>query len=150
MNKILKKIVNAILIILIAILSLYALLRITNKVEIYKVETGSMEDNIHTGDYILILKQNDYKKGDIVTYKANGFHITHRIIKESEDTVITKGDANNIEDKEISKDEIIGKVIISGGIINFVINYKYVLVSIILVLYVITVYFEKKEKKKRK
>lgn len=147
MVKIIKKIINIVLIILIAFLSLYVLLRITNKVEIYKVETGSMEDKIFTGDYILILKQSDYEVNDIVTYKSNGFHITHRIIKENGNKVITKGDANNIEDKEISKNEVIGKVIISGGILNFVINYKYILVSIILIIYLVTVFYEKKKKK---
>ena len=55
MAKIAKIIFNVILIIIIILLVIYALLRFTNKVDIYKVETGSMETNIHPGDYIMIL-----------------------------------------------------------------------------------------------
>ena len=152
MNKIIKKTINIILIIIIIFLSIYALLRVTNKVEIYKVETGSMEDNIHAGDYILILKKSNYKKGDVVTYTANGYYVTHRIVKENDDKVITKGDANNKEDEEISKKEIIGKVIFNGGVLNFVIKFKYVLVLLLLSIYLFTYYFDscKNEKNKRK
>ena len=124
MNKIIKIIINIILIILIGLLVLYAILRFTNKIEIYRVQTGSMEDGIHVGDYILISKRSDYKVGDVVTYKINGYHITHRIVKENGNNVITKGDANNVEDKEISKDSILGKVIYKSGFLNFIVNYK--------------------------
>ena len=122
MNKIIKKIVNIILIILIVLISIFAVLKIANKVEIYKVQTGSMEDNIHTGDYILLLKKSDYNVGDIVTFKVKDYHVTHRIIKENGDKIITKGDANNKEDEEISKKDIIGKVVFSGGLLNFIIE----------------------------
>lgn len=149
MNKIIKKIINIFLVILIIFLALYAILRATNKVEIYKVETGSMEDNIHSGDYILILKQGDYKKGDIVTFTKDGYYITHRIIEENDDKVITKGDANNKEDEEISKSEIVGKVILNGGLLNFIVNFKYFLVFILLSIYLLTYYFDKEKKEEK-
>ena len=127
-NKIIKIIFNVILIIVIVLLVIYALLRFTNKIDIYRVETGSMEKNIHAGDYILVLKDSDYKENDVVTYEIDGYHVTHRIIKIDGDIVTTKGDANNVEDKEISKSMIIGKVMMIGGILNFIINYKYLLI----------------------
>ena len=34
----------------------------------YRVETGSMEDGIRVGDYILITKQDTYEVGDVVTF----------------------------------------------------------------------------------
>ena len=148
MSKVLKIIVNSILVIIIILLGIYAFLRIINKVDIYKVQTGSMEDGIHAGDYILIIKQDNYKIDDVVTYKKDGYNITHRIVKESGDKVITKGDANNTEDEEISKDSIIGKVYFKGGILNFVVNFKYALVSLFLGVYLLTYYFDKSNKEK--
>ena len=147
MIKVLKKIVDVILIIIIVVLALYFILRVDNKIRIYNVMTGSMEDNIHAGDYILILKQDDYKVGDIVTFGKNGYFITHRIVKRDGNTITTKGDANNTEDANIDKSEIIGKVILIGGILNIIINYKFGLVGMILALYLITYYFDDKKEK---
>ena len=98
---------------------------ITNKTIIYEVETGSMEDGIHAGDYILVLKKKEYKLGDVVTYKIDGGFITHRIVEKNGDVIITKGDANNIEDEEITVDNIVGKVVYIGGLLNVAINFKY-------------------------
>lgn len=147
LNKLLKITINVILIIMIILLCIYALLRFTNKIEILKVETGSMRDNINVGDYILICKKSNYKVDDIVTYESNGYYITHRIIEIDEDKIITKGDANNVEDSEITKEDIIGKVIVKGGFLNFLIRYKYILIGIFLIIYLITCLFDKKEKK---
>ena len=105
-----------------------------------------MENDIHAGDYILIVKQNDYKIGDIITFeKADGF-ITHRIVKKNGDMITTKGDANNVEDEEINKSLIVGKVIMSGGIINIVINYKYALIGFLLSIYLFSCYFSDDKK----
>lgn len=147
MNKKIKLITNILLIITIIILSIYVLLKITNVVDIYKVQTGSMEDGIHVGDYIIVLKHGEYKENDIVTFKKDNILITHRIVKDYGDRVVTKGDANNTEDEGISKDSIVGKVIFKGGILNFIINFKYVLVCLLLSLYLISYYFDKNNKK---
>ena len=105
--------------------------------------TGSMEDNIHAGDYILILKKDNYRVGDIVTFSKEGYYITHRIIKMEGNKVTTKGDANNVEDATINESSIIGKVILIGGILNIVINYKFAIVGILLSIYLLTCYFDK-------
>lgn len=150
MVKIINKILNVILIAVIVLLVGYFLLRVTNQIKIYSVKTGSMEDNIHAGDYILILKKSDYKVGDIVTYQENDYFITHRIVKKNGDKIITKGDANNSEDGEINADSVIGKVILVGGFLNFLVNYKYALVGTLLTIYLITYYYEKYEEDKIK
>ena len=147
MNKYFKIISNVIFIIIVVILLGYFTLRLMNKVEIYNVSTGSMESKIHAGDYILILKKSNYKVGEVVTYSKNNYFITHRIVKINDEKIITKGDANNIEDEEIDRSEIIGKVVISGGILNFIINYKYLLVSFFLTLYLISCYINKEKNK---
>ena len=150
MIKIFKFIANLLLMVVIAALSAYFLLRVTNKIEIYNVKTGSMEAKIHVGDYILIYKKSDYNVGDVVTYTSNNGFITHRIIKKDGDKVVTKGDANNTEDETISAKIIVGKVVMSGGILNIVIKYKYVLSGIVLSLYLFSCYFESSKDDKLK
>jgi len=149
MAKIYKIFVNTLFILLIVVLGTYVFLRFINKVEIYSVKTGSMEDNIHVGDYILIFKKNDYNVGDVVTYRKDNYYITHRVIKKENNSFITKGDANNTDDGKINKKDIIGKVILSGGILNIVITYKFALVAIFIALYLISCYFEKDEEKEK-
>ena len=144
MAKIVKVISDIIFVLLICFLCLYFALRFMGIAEIYKVQTGSMEDGIHAGDYILIYKKNLYNIGDVVTYKKDNYHVTHRIIKKSGNKIVTKGDANNIEDDEINTSSIIGKVIYSGGYLNFVIDYKYAIASVLLALYLFSCYFSKK------
>ena len=149
MNKVPKLIFDIIFIILIIFLALYFILRFTGTAEIYKVQTGSMEDGIHAGDYILIYKKDNYNIGDVVTYKKDNYHVTHRIVKKNGNKIITKGDANNVEDEGITAKSIVGKVIYSGGFLNFLINYKYALASALLALYLLSCYFTKKEEKNK-
>ena len=150
MAKIFKLIINIIFIIIIALLLTYLLLRTTDKIEIYRVKTGSMEEKIHVGDYIMIYQKSNYNVGEIVTYTSNDGFITHRIIKKEGNKIITKGDANNTEDREILASTIVGKTILIGGILNIVINYKYVIVCVLISLYLFSCYFKKKEKDKNK
>ena len=147
MSKILKVVSNTLLIVLIVILSIYLVLKFTDKIGIYRVITGSMEYGIHRGDYIVVVKTKNYKEGDVVTYVQNGYYITHRIIKMNDNSVITKGDANNVEDGEIDKSDIIGKYIYKSIIINIILDYKYILISGVLVLFIISCFVEKKKQK---
>ena len=95
MNKIFKILFDIIFIIAIVVLGVYFAFRIMGIAQIYKVKTGSMEDGIHAGDYILVYKKNKYNIGDVVTYKKSNYYITHRIVKKNGNKIITKGDANN-------------------------------------------------------
>lgn len=78
-----------------------------------KVVTGSMAPTIQVGETIVIKKSFNYEVGDIITYKSfDGNIITHRIIDIDNDLYYTKGDFNNVEDKEpIKLGQIYGKVI---------------------------------------
>lgn len=148
MSKILKNIVNVLLVLTIVLLVVYLVLRATDKIIIYKVETGSMEDKIHAGDYILLCRRSNYQVGDVVTYRVNEFFVTHRIVKIDNGKVITKGDANNLEDDEFDIDQIEGKAIYYGGLLNFVIKFKFVLVAFLIGLYLLSCYFgDEKDKK---
>ena len=73
-----------------------------------------MYPTLQKGDIILIKKNNDYKKGDIITYDyESDYLVTHRIIEKNTNFFITKGDNNNSEDDNfIQLDNIKGKVIL--------------------------------------
>lgn len=144
-SKVLKIFSDVIFVLSIIFLVVYFILRFMGIAEIFLVKTGSMEDGIHAGDYILIYKKDNYNIGDIVTYEKDGYHVTHRIIKKNGNKIVTKGDANNIEDDEIDVKSIVGKVIYSGGYLNFVIDYKYAIASVLLALYLFSCYFSKKD-----
>ena len=131
MSKFFKVLSNGILILTIIVLSLYFVLRIANVIRIYSVETGSMEDKIHAGDYILLFRKKDYYVGDVVTYKLKNYFITHRIVR-------------------IENEKVEGKVIYWGGILNFVINYKFAIIAFLIGMYLLSCYFEDNKEKVNK
>lgn len=77
------------------------------------VVSGSMEDTISIGDFIVIREQDEYAEGDIITFADwSGSYTTHRIIAVSGDNYITKGDANNAEDPGgVPRSAVVGKVV---------------------------------------
>ena len=150
MSKVFKIIMDILLIILIIALSGYIILRTIGIVSIYKVETGSMEDGIHAGDYILIYSKKDYKLGDVVTYKKDNYFITHRIVRIVDDKVITKGDANNANDAAIDISSIVGLVIYSGGLLNILIDFKFTIAGLLIGLYLLSSYFESRKEEENK
>ena len=86
---------------------------------VYRVGSGSMEPYLHLNDFVLIKKKDNYELDDIVTYKSNQIYVTHRIVKISDSQIITKGDANNIDDAPITKELVIGKLIYKFKTLGF-------------------------------
>ncbi len=140
MTKVFKKTFDLLFILIIVVLAGYFILRSCKVIEVYNVKTGSMEEDIHIGDYILIMNKKDYEIGDIITFKRDDYLVTHRVIKKTNNSFVTKGDANNEEDGPITLNQIVGKVIIAGGFLNIIIKYKYALASIFISLYLISCY----------
>lgn len=88
------------------------------------VVSGSMADTINVDDVVIIKEENEYHVGDIISYASGAYSVTHRIVEENETGFVTKGDANNAEDGELVKKEMIyGRVqyIIprAGAVIGF-------------------------------
>jgi len=82
------------------------------------ITSGSMWPALKRGDLVLIKgvsAKNEIKVGDIIVYRNQiGFTI-HRVIEMREDTVITKGDANNVADSPVRYEEIVGKALSFGN-----------------------------------
>lgn len=78
------------------------------------ITSGSMWPALKTGDLVLIKGvkgKEDMKIGDIIVYRNEKGFTIHRVIKLNDETVITKGDANNISDAPVKYGEIIGKTV---------------------------------------
>lgn len=139
--KILNKIVDVVLNILILIVFLFLLVAIYNFFQLnimkkqyinyfgysyFEILSGSMEDEIQVGDYVFVKITKDVEEKDIISFVDNEDVITHRIVKIDEDEIITKGDNNNATDEPINKNQVIGKVVYIGKsygkFLNVVIN----------------------------
>lgn len=77
----------------------------------FEVATGSMSPTIEVGDVVITKITKDVNKNDVIVYKDGESIITHRLIEKNEEEIITRGDANNSEDKPIKENMIIGQVI---------------------------------------
>ena len=77
----------------------------------FEVLSGSMRDEINIGDIVIIKLGSGYDVGDVITYKSNNNFITHRIMEIRENKIITKGDANNVVDEPIYRNQVVGKVV---------------------------------------
>ena len=133
-KSVLKKIANVLLtvvIILLAVVIAFTIfVRITGNTptlfgySILRVSTGSMEPELIVGDVILTKEVDDVYSlavGDVITYKGTigeyaDMLITHQIVKapyEENGTtyVVTKGIANEIEDKPVPVDRITSKLV---------------------------------------
>lgn len=159
--KIIKNIIINLIIVLLGIIAIIAIwtsiqLNVQNKeyvnifgYSVFSTETGSMSPTMEKGDIVIVKIGAQVNEKDIITYKNDNAFITHRIIKIDGDSIIAKGDNNNIQDEPITKDAIIGKVIF---IVNNVEVWKKVFsdinviipVVITVILFVILVSYKEK------
>jgi len=98
---------------------------------IFQVASGSMVPEYKIGDIIVVQKvdSSTLNIGDNITYMGkyydlSGLIITHKIVDiDKQDDgyhFITKGIANEIEDPEITEDDIYGKVVYKTVLFSFV------------------------------
>ena len=149
-------------IILVALLLIIVLINLLSAIDItvfgfrtYKIGSGSMEPELKVNDLIVVKEFKDYEAGDIVTFDYNGYKVTHRIVSITDSEVITKGDANNTNDKPIKKEDIVGKVIYNFTVINYI-NYllskplTWLLILVILLLIIAATTYMKQQERNEK
>ena len=118
-------------IVLIALLLVVSVFPITGNYKLMIVQSGSMEPTIKMGSVVMVKPTQDYKTGDIISFgkysriKAPTTHRIHDIrVVDSQPRYITKGDANNAPDQEeITKREIIGKVLFSVPYLGYAVDF---------------------------
>lgn len=103
---------------------------------IFQIQSGSMIPEIDINEIVILWKYKDYKEKDIITYNVNNsYFVTHRIVKETEEGYVTKGDFNNTEDKQIvKKDQIQGKVIFHSKLLGKIYEFRYYIIAILIFL----------------
>lgn len=79
----------------------------------YTVLSGSMEPAIQTGSLIYVYDTNDYTEGDIITFVEEGETVTHRIVDETEQGFITKGERQAPDPWRIDAHQIQGEHFVS-------------------------------------
>ena len=75
------------------------------------VLSGSMEPEFSKGDLIIVKETDDFDLNDIVVFESGNSLVVHRVVGMGKEEVVTKGDANNVEDEPITKDAVLGKVL---------------------------------------
>lgn len=75
------------------------------------VLSGSMEPTLSVGDLLIIRQQAHYETDDIVVYQSGTVPVVHRIVEISDESVTTRGDANNVDDESFPVEAIKGEVV---------------------------------------
>lgn len=102
------------------------------KLRLYGVASQSMYPTLKKGDLILVKRQNNYKKGGIITFSnpigiKKSDTVTHRIVdikKEKGHTIYkTMGDANNGPDGwKVGENNIVGITTYSLPLLGYIIS----------------------------
>lgn len=86
------------------------------------VLSGSMEPALSVGDLLIVVAYDDYAVGDIVVFQDGKSSITHRIVSIDGDNLVTRGEANNVDDAPISGEQVKGKVVLAIPFVGYIAN----------------------------
>lgn len=140
-------------------------LNVPGSLKLLSVQSGSMEPSIPRGSVILIKPEQEYKIGNVITFKDKhnpNFLVTHRIVEvenlESGKLYVTKGDANEDADRmRIASNVVQGKVFWALPFLGYAVSFARTQMGLILLIVIPTtliIYSEllviKKELKKLK
>lgn len=106
------------------------------------VLSGSMEPELKVNDLVIIKKQKSYQSDDIIVYQDDDLLVIHRIIEINGETAITKGDANEVNDPEISTTQIKGKMVMHIPFIGCIVQFIKSTIGTVLVLLGAVILFE--------
>ncbi len=77
------------------------------------VTTGSMEPHVPAGAVVIAHAQEDYRVGDVISFRQEGAVVTHRIVEKADGAFRTAGDANNTPDRgSVPRDAVLGRVVL--------------------------------------
>lgn len=86
------------------------------------VLSGSMEPELSVGDLLIVVKTDEVAIDDVIVFQTGRTPIVHRVVAIGEETVTTRGDANNTEDTPIPYSCIKGRVIGAIPFIGYLVN----------------------------
>ena len=78
---------------------------------VFQIGSNSMAPTITTNDLILVKISKNVDVDDVITFEDGNILVAHRVISKTGSGFITKGDANNERDKQITSSQVVGKVV---------------------------------------
>jgi signal peptidase I len=101
--------------------------------------SGSMSPTIGLGSIVLVVEQDSYEVGDIISYYSEiggqEFIVTHRIHNIGGNAYVTKGDANKVVDRDVVRPRlVIGKAVAIIPYLGFVIAFAKSLPGTLLII----------------
>ena len=116
------------------------------------VLTGSMEPAIMVDELIIVKAEDSYEVGDVVVYQSGSMMVVHRIMDMDGERVITRGDANNVDDSPVELAQIKGKVIYHipkvGGVVRILKTPAATLILIVAAVLSVELPYQKDKEKK--
>ena len=89
----------------------------------FVVKTPSMATTAPVGTLVVVRPASSYAIGDIISYQHGSLSITHRIVAQTWQGWITKGDLNTAADPlPVTTAQIIGKVVVCAKYVGFLVD----------------------------
>lgn len=121
---------------------------------IHRIVSGSMEPTLEIGDVILsteVKDTSDVHVGDIVTFQGDSRFdnqkVTHRVLVSSYDdgkgniVIVTKGDANAIDDGEINFSDVESKFVAKVSFLSDIYNFFFSPWGLIIFIFLLLLIF---------
>jgi signal peptidase len=92
--------------------------------KVFIVHTGSMSPTIPTNSAVIV-ERGVYRVGQVITFMTANGVVTHRLVaKQSDGTLVTKGDANATPDPgSLSPSAVIGGVVAAPPVVGWLLTY---------------------------
>jgi signal peptidase len=105
------------------VLFLFTLFPFNKTIQLFAVESGSMQPAIPLGSLVVTSPQATYSPSEVITFYSGNTVATHRIVATEDASYITKGDANKTNDPRLVTPEmVIGKVLFSVPYLGYGFN----------------------------
>lgn len=89
----------------------------------YIVLSGSMTPELRPGSVVYTYDSGHYEPGDAITFARDGDLVTHRIVRETGDGFVTKGDARTNPDSFVVRPhQIRGEVLLSVPLYGYLLH----------------------------
>ena len=121
---------------------------------LHRIVSGSMEPELEVGDVLLnrdITDISDIHIGDVVTFSGleefENQEVTHRVLVAPYDdgkgnvVIVTKGDANNVDDGEIGVEHVKSKTIAKLGFLKWIYNFFFSVWGLIIFILLLLLIF---------
>lgn len=117
------------------------------------VLSGSMEPRLSVDDLVIIKQVDEVKVDDVIVFQDGKSLVIHRAIEINDDSIITKGDANNAEDTPIQIKDVKGVLVhdipYMGMVINFIKQPIIIVALLVLAIFLTERSFRKEKAKDR-